>query len=64
MDLYSFFLLLDLQFQSFPLMHCEPMGHNRILLANYEGESLSNQPIPFSIDRDTQDFHALFQYMF
>ena len=30
----------------------------------YEGKSISNQPIPFPIDRDTQDFHALFQYMF
>ena len=30
----------------------------------YEGKSISNQPIPFSIDRDTQDLHALFQYMF
>ena len=29
----------------------------------YEGKSISNQPIPFPIDRDTQDFHALFQYM-
>ena len=30
----------------------------------YEGMSISNQPIPFPIDRETQDFHALFQYMF
>ena len=30
----------------------------------YEGKSISNQPIPFPIDRDTQYFHALFQYMF
>ena len=30
----------------------------------YEGKSISNQPIPFPIDRDIQDFHALFQYMF
>ena len=30
----------------------------------YEGKSISNQPISFSTDRDTQDFHALFQYMF
>ena len=32
--------------------------------ASYEGKSISNQPIPFPIDRDTQDFHASFQYMF
>ena len=31
---------------------------------SYEGKSISNQPSPFPIDRDTQDFHALFQYMF
>ena len=31
---------------------------------SYEGKSIDNQPIPFPIDRDTQDFHALFQYMF
>ena len=30
----------------------------------YEGESISNQPIPFSMDRDGHDFHALFQYIF
>ena len=30
----------------------------------YEGESISNQPISFPIDRDGHDFHALFQYMF
>ena len=28
-----------------------------------KGKSISNQPIPFPIDRDTQDFHALFQYV-
>ena len=26
----------------------------------YEGKSINNQPIPFPIDQDTQDFHALF----
>ena len=30
----------------------------------YEGESISNQPIPFAVDRDGHNFHALFQYMF
>ena len=29
-----------------------------------EGVSIKNQPIPFLIDRDDHDFHALFQYMF
>ena len=33
-------------------------------IQKYEGKSISNQPIPFPIDRDTQNFHALFQYMF
>ena len=31
---------------------------------NYEGETISNQPIPFPIDRDGHNFLALFQYMF
>ena len=30
----------------------------------YEGESISNQPIPIPMDRDGHDFHALFQYMY
>ena len=30
----------------------------------YKGESISNQPIPFSMNRDGHDFQALFQYMF
>ena len=30
----------------------------------YEGVSLNNQPIPFPMDREGHDFHALFQYMF
>ena len=29
----------------------------------YEGESISNQPIPFPMDLDGHDFHALFKYM-
>ena len=30
----------------------------------YEGVSINNQPIPFLMDLDGHDFHALFQYMF
>ena len=30
----------------------------------YEGVSINNQPIPFPMDRDSHNFHALFQYMF
>ena len=30
----------------------------------YEGESISDQPNLFPMDRDGHDFHALFQYMF
>ena len=37
---------------------------NKAHVLQYEGESISDQPIPFSIDRDGHDFHALFQYMF
>ena len=33
-------------------------------LFKYEGGSINNQSIPFSMDRDGHDFHALFQYMF
>ena len=33
-------------------------------LPKYEGVSINNQPIPFPMDRDGHDFHALFQYMF
>ena len=32
--------------------------------AVYEGKSISNQPISFSIDRDGHGFHTLFQYNF
>ena len=52
-----FFHLKKLIF--FLLLHkniCE-----KLFLASYEGKSISNQPIPFPIDRDTQYFHALFQ---
>ena len=47
----------------------EPCVHSvlwikRWNLINYEGELVSNQPIPFPMDRDCHDFHALFQYMF
>ena len=34
------------------------------LYSCYEGVSINNQPIPFPMDRDDPDFHALFQYMF
>ena len=30
----------------------------------YEGRSITNQPIPFPMDWDGHNFHALFQYMF
>ena len=44
-------------------LNSEP-APNRILIINYEGKSISNQPISFPIDRDGHDSHALFQYMF
>ena len=34
------------------------------MIFGHEGESVSNQPIPFPMDRDGHDFPALFQYMF
>ena len=43
------------------------MGINNICvrreIRKYEGESISNQPIPFPMDRDGHDFHALFHYV-
>ena len=30
----------------------------------YEGESISSQSVPFPINQDSCNFHALFQYMF
>ena len=37
---------------------------NKLPALKYEGESISNQPIPIPMDRDSLDFHALFQYLF
>ena len=43
---------------------CSEINEYINIFAIYEGESISNQHIPFSMDRDGQHFHALFQYMF
>ena len=43
---------------------CLRLSVSTEMLSVYEGESKSNQPIPFPIDRDGHNFHALFQYMF
>ena len=32
------------------------------VLLSYKNESISNKPIPFSMDRDGHDMYALFQY--
>ena len=40
------------------------LGISCKLSARYKGVSVNNQPIPFPMDRDGHDFHALFQYMF
>ena len=42
---------------------CKYMITNEYLCFEYEGESISNQPIPFPMDRDGHNFHALFQYV-
>ena len=34
-----------------------------IWFLQYEGVSINNQTIPFPMDQDGHDFHALFQYM-
>ena len=33
---------------------------NKVIFQTYEGESISNQPIPFPMDRDGHDFQGLF----
>ena len=35
-----------------------------VLYEKFTRASINNQPIPFPMDRDGYDFHALFQYMF
>ena len=39
------------------------LTNDKLIVCCDEGESISNQPIPFPIDRDAHDFHALFQCM-
>ena len=56
-------------FKSPSVFYLPPHGGTSVVVPQcymllYEGESTSNQPIPFSMDRDGHDFHALFQYMF
>ena len=36
--------------------------HIQNINCTYEGMSINNQPIPFPMDRDSHDFHVLFQY--
>ena len=43
-----------------PLCLSQHPNYNDI--AVYKGESISNQPIPFPINQDCHNFHALFQY--
>ena len=45
-------------------MISEYILNEKVHLIYYEGVSINNQPIPFPMDRDGDDFHALFQYMF
>ena len=64
---YSKFLFLHENMLGVPgwIPTTAPQKHiSWVLIRKYEGKSISNQPIAFPIDRDTQDFHALFQYMF
>ena len=44
------------------LIRLENVWH--VSFSMYEGKSISNQPIPFPMDRDGHEFHALFLYMF
>ena len=45
-------------------VHCNILDVHYYLFDIYEGVSINTQPIPFPMDRDGHDFHALFQYMF
>ena len=44
----------------------KPLVRNTVAYTEtiYEGGSIRKQSIPFSMDRDGHDFHALFQYIF
>ena len=48
----------------FCIINSKTACHNHCLGQKYEGVSINNQPIPFPMDRDGHNFHALFQYMF
>ena len=42
---------------------CRLLHREKICLM-YDDVSINNQSIPFPMNRDGHDFHALFQYMF
>ena len=46
------------------LVKYNPIGKLNLIFINNTRVSISNQPIPFPMDRDGHDFHTLFQYMF
>ena len=56
--------LIELEFNDMSILVGHFMSSQRKEEERYGGKSISNQPIPFPIDRDIQDFHALFQCMF
>ena len=62
----STYCLILLLFYYHTTWNCFAMWYSLLdtALFYYKGKSISNQPIPLPIDRDTQDIHALFQYMF
>ena len=45
------------------ILNCDLFRSNPVHFLLYVGVSINNQPIPFPMDRDDDDFHALFQYM-
>ena len=61
LQIFKVLLVLGLYLLSSGL--CQPKRGNKTYEL-YEGESISNQPISFLMDRDGHDFHALFNTYF
>ena len=69
---YVMWLIHCMHFQGFHLPKRTQTPRNYLvterihlkLSRKYEGVLINNQPIPFPMDLDGHDLHALFQYMF
>ena len=54
----------ETNYKSFPDIKYKYVDSGTTFFMHYEGVSINNQPIPFPMDRDGHDFHALFQNKF